>query len=99
VGAASGVVTHWPLMHMPIEHAVPSGARPQAPAALHAWQSALHACSQHTLFTQKPDMHWVPMVQESPRLRSGAHRPLWQVLCEMHCMSELHDMMHDVPEQ
>ncbi len=56
--AASGGVTHCPPMHTPVvPHAVPSVAAPQAPFAPHAWQMPLQALSQHTLLTQKPDMH------------------------------------------
>jgi hypothetical protein len=55
---------------------VPSGDDPVS-AFVHAWQVPLQALLQQTLFTQKPFVHWLALVQACPFARFAAQAPVW----------------------
>jgi hypothetical protein len=61
---------------------VPAMTEPQAPsapvpfmAAEHAWQRPLQAVLQQTPSTQKPEVHWLAVVQGPPSPAGITHAP------------------------
>ena len=69
-------------MHSAAPHSFPGSVPtataahvPSLPAPLHAMHVPLHATSQHTPSTQKPEAHWADSTQAWPLARSARHWP------------------------
>jgi hypothetical protein len=78
---------------VPAAYAVHVPSEDAPAAAAQAWQGPLHAALQQTPSVQKPEVHWLPALQEVPPANFGVQAPPLQKWPDLHWLSAVQEVM------